>query len=330
MEPAMTELYIDAQGLSKTYHTGFSRRKKFEALSELNLEVAKGEIFAFLGPNGAGKTTTINLLMGFLQPTAGSVKLFGKNPEDQAVRSKLGYLPENYAFYPYMTAVKLLNYFADLFKLNKIERKERIERLLVQLELWDARNRSIASYSRGMKQRLGIIQSLLNEPSLLILDEPTSGFDPTGRNMVRNLLLDLKRRGTSILLSSHILSEVESVCDRVMIISKGRSVRQGTLSEILGKKVYEIRYQDDQQLTTGKIAALGFEPVESNTCKSIVALDEDNAQKVVRLIVESGAKLEALIPKVETLEDIFLETVGVERPGTEKTGVATDKPGVGQ
>jgi ABC-2 type transport system ATP-binding protein len=323
MEKAMTALCIDAQNLSKTYRSGLIRKKRFEALSVLNMALSEGEILAFLGPNGAGKTTTINLLMGFLQPSAGTVKLFGMDPEDRRVRAKLGYLPENYAFYPYMTAAKILNYFADLLKLTKVERGERIESLLVQLDLWDARNRSIGSYSRGMKQRLGIIQALLNRPSLLILDEPTSGFDPTGRKMVRNLLLDLKRSGTSILLSSHILSEVESLCDRVVIINKGRTVRQGTLGEILGKKTYEVRYQDDQHLVAEKMTALGLEPVINNAFNSVLGLDAETAQKVIRLIVESGAKLEALIPKVETLEDVFLETVD-----SGKTIAVTDKTGV--
>ena len=326
----MTELCINTKDLSKTYRSGLMGRKRFEALSGLDLSVSEGEILAFLGPNGAGKTTTINLLMGFLQPTAGSVKLFNRDPEDHLVRSKLGYLPENYAFYPYMTAATLLNYFADLLNLTRTERTERIEKLLVQLDLWDARNRSIGSYSRGMKQRLGIIQALLNKPALLILDEPTSGFDPTGRKMVRKLLLDLRNNGTSIFLSSHILSEVETVCDRVMIINKGRLVREGTLNNILGKTTYEIRYYDQQKVIAKKIAALGFEPEETNAYNSIVALDADTAQQVVRLIVESGARLEALIPKMNTLEDVFLETVGMETTPSADFPNSAEKSGVEQ
>lgn len=316
----MPEHCIQTENLSKTYRSGFLRKNLVEAVSSLNLSVAPGEILAFLGPNGAGKTTTINLLMGFLQPTTGSVKLFGAHPEDRAVRARLGYLPENYAFYPYLTAVKLLNYFADLLQMNQKERGERIEKLLVQLDLWEARNRSIGSYSRGMKQRLGIVQALLNRPSLLILDEPTSGFDPTGRKMVRDLLLDLKKSGTSILLSSHILSEVESVCDRVVIVNKGRLVRQGTLSEILGKKTYEIRFRDEHQATGTKLAGLGLTPTDANTYKSLVALDADLAQQIVKTIVENGAVLEALIPKIETLEDVFLETVS-EVPSAPKSEI---------
>jgi ABC-2 type transport system ATP-binding protein len=312
----MTVLAIEAANLSKTYKTGFFRRGEFEALSSLDLSIGEGEIFAFLGPNGAGKTTTINLLMGFLKPTSGTVRLFGQDPEVTQVRQKLGYLPEIYSFYSYMSAMQLLDYFADLLGISKADRGNKIEKLLTQLDLWQARNRSIGSYSRGMKQRLGIVQALLNSPSLLILDEPTSGFDPAGRKMVRDLLCDLKAHGTSILLSSHILSEVESICDRVAIIDKGRLRRQGTLQEILGTKSFEICYSESSEELDRDINSLNSSLIRIDADGTIVTSDFDLAQKIVQVIVSNGGKLQSLIPKMHTLEDIFLQTI--EQPQSEQ------------
>lgn len=224
---------LEARGLSKTYTSRFPRRESFAALTDVSFEVRAGEILAFLGPNGAGKTTGINLLLGFLTPTRGEGKLFGLHPNDPRARARLGYLPENYSFYSAFTAPTLLNYFGELAGIPRPERRRRIEVLLQRVGLSDVRSRPVGKYSRGMRQRLGIAQALLNNPELLILDEPTSGFDPLGRLMVRDLLFDLKKAGASILLSSHILSEVESVCDRVLILNHGRVVREGLLDDVL-------------------------------------------------------------------------------------------------
>jgi ABC-2 type transport system ATP-binding protein len=202
---------LEARGLSKTYTSRFPRRESFTALSDVSFEVRRGEILAFLGPNGAGKTTGINLLLGFLRPTSGEGRLFGLDPNNPRARSRLGYLPENYAFYSAFTGPAVLNYFGRLCGIARPERKQRIDELMERVGLAEARRRPVGKYSRGMRQRLGIAQALLNRPELLILDEPTSGFDPLGRLMVRDLLTELKTAGVSILLSSHILSEVEQV-----------------------------------------------------------------------------------------------------------------------
>lgn len=226
---------VQASGLSKIYTTRFPRGESFSALSGVSFEVHAGEVLAFLGPNGAGKTTTINLLMGLAVPTRGEAKLFGRSPLDPRSRSRLGYLPENYAFYSVFTAPTLLRFFGRLHGLPRRECTARADELLDRLGLSEARNRPVGKYSRGMRQRLGIAQALINQPDLLILDEPTSGFDPVGRRMVRDLLLALKRDGKAILLSSHILSEVEEICDRVVIVNRGRVVREGTLDSVLGR-----------------------------------------------------------------------------------------------
>lgn len=243
-------MVLEARGLSKTYTSRFPRRESFAALTDVSFEVRQGEILAFLGPNGAGKTTGINMLLGFLEPTSGEGKLFGLNPNDPRARARLGYLPESYSFYPAFTAPTLLDYFGRLAGIAKPERRRRIDALLQRVGLTEARSRPVGKYSRGMRQRLGIAQALLNNPELLILDEPTSGFDPLGRLMVRNLLVDLKNAGASILLSSHILSEVEAICDRVVILNRGRTVRQGTLDEVLergsgaGRTLEEVFLED--------------------------------------------------------------------------------------
>jgi ABC-2 type transport system ATP-binding protein len=281
-----------------------------DAVADLNLEVRRGEIFAFLGPNGAGKTTTINLLMGFLQPTRGRVALFGSNPNDRRVRARLGYLPENYAFHSFLTAPALLNFFGRLFRLSARERRERIERLLQQLGLWEARNKKIGQYSRGMRQRLGIAQALLNEPDLLILDEPTSGFDPFGRRMVRDLLLGLKQRGASIFLSSHILSEVETICDRVAIINRGRLVKQGTLPDVVGAQMgYEITFTGPASSIVPRLREMGGEVTLHHEQMKVVAKDEELAQAVVDAIRAGGGRLKAFVPATRTLEEVFLDFV---------------------
>lgn len=300
---------IETENLSKIYKTGLVKRKEFEALKSLSISVAEGEIFAFLGPNGAGKTTTINLLMGFLQPTSGAVKLFGQNPDTHAVKQKLGYLPDNYSFYPYMTPTQLLGYFAELFGIDKAQCALRVEKLLTQMDLWQVRNRPIGSFSRGMKQRLGIVQALMNNPALLILDEPTSGFDPAGRKMVHDLLIELKQGGTSILLSSHILSEVETVCDRVVIINKGRLLREGTLQEILGTKTYEVRYSNEFESIEDELNQLDASLITSPERGFIVTQNFELAQRAVKIIVSNNGTLESLIPKANSLEDVFLDTV---------------------
>lgn len=241
---------LEARGLSKTYRSRVPRRESFTALTDVSFAMHAGEILAFLGPNGAGKTTGINLLLGFLTPTRGEVRLFGLDPNDRRARARLGYLPENYSFYSAFTAPTLLHYFGKLAGIPRPERGRRIDALLQRVGLMDARSRPVGKYSRGMRQRLGIAQALLNNPELLILDEPTSGFDPLGRLMVRDLLLDLKKAGASILLSSHILSEVESICDRVVILNHGRVVREGLLDDVLrrgssaGRTLEEVFLED--------------------------------------------------------------------------------------
>jgi len=285
---------LEARNLTKTFAARFPRREAFTALSDVTFDVSAGEVFAFLGPNGAGKTTTLNLLLGFLTPTSGECRLFGLDPHDHRARSQVGFLPENYAFYPSFTAPLLLNYFARLLGVPKAERRKRIDDLIERVGLGDARRRPIGKYSRGMRQRLGIAQALLNQPRLLILDEPTSGFDPIGRHMVRDMMLDLKSAGVSIMLSSHILSEVEAVCDRVVIIDRGRIVKQGTLRDVLGEsRGFEIVFRDERDALTG--LREGGKVDASEGGYRLIVEDEADAQRYIDDIRAAGGPQAGLV-----------------------------------
>jgi ABC-2 type transport system ATP-binding protein len=202
------------------------------ALSSLDLEVSAGEIFGFLGPNGAGKTTTINVLLGFVPPTSGAAYLFGIDVRRPIARQRIGYLPEMTYYYKFLTAEELLRFYAKIFGLARAEADKRIDRLLKLVDLEQARRRPLKAYSKGMQQRVGLAQALINDPDLLILDEPTGGLDPLGRMKVREIIQRVKNEGKTVFFSSHELGEVETVCDRVAIIQQGELKAVGTVAEI--------------------------------------------------------------------------------------------------
>jgi ABC-2 type transport system ATP-binding protein len=203
------------------------------ALNRLNLEVSTGEVFGFLGPNGAGKTTTMNVLLGFVQPTSGTASLFGIDVRQPIARQRIGYLPEMTYYYKFLTAEELLRFYAKIFGLSNAEAGKRIDETLKLVELDSARKRLIKTYSKGMQQRVGLAQALINNPDLLILDEPTSGLDPLGRMKVRDIIQRLKNEGKTVFFSSHEMGEVETVCDRVAIISNGDLKAAGSVQEIM-------------------------------------------------------------------------------------------------
>lgn len=205
------------------------------ALAGLSLSVNQGEIFGFLGPNGAGKTTTMNVLLGFVNPSAGDAYLFGVNVRDPIARQRIGYLPELTYYYKFLTAEELLRFYARIFKIPSAEAESRIERVLKLVELDHARKRPIKTYSKGMQQRVGLAQALINHPDLLILDEPTSGLDPLGRMKVREIIQRLKEEGKTVFFSSHELGEVETVCDRVAILHDGQLKVVGRVDELMAQ-----------------------------------------------------------------------------------------------
>lgn len=218
--------------LEKEFKLGV-RLKRVHAVRGVSLSVAPGEIFGYLGPNGAGKTTTMKMAMGLIQPTAGTVRLFGESVDNQAIRHRVGYLPEHPYFYDYLTPVELLDFYGALFSIPKKVRRERIDRLLDLVGLHEARDRTLRRFSKGMLQRTGIAQALINDPDLVVLDEPLSGLDPMGRKEVRDVIVALRQQGKTVFFSTHILQDIEMICDRVAIIHEGLILRLGRLDEML-------------------------------------------------------------------------------------------------
>src|SRR5438067_2118316 len=219
--------------LTKDFAVGFWRKRPYRALDRLTLSVGAGEVFGFLGPNGAGKTTTLKLLMQLVFPTSGRAEIFGRPLGDFAVKRRIGYLPENPYFYDYLTAEELLQYFAALFGYPRAECRGRAVRLLGEVGIAGERRLQLRKFSKGMLQRVGIAQAIINDPDLVIFDEPMSGLDPLGRRDVRALILELRDRGCTVFFSSHVLSDAEALCSRVAILARGRLVASGSLNEML-------------------------------------------------------------------------------------------------
>lgn len=224
---------IEVSGLSVSFRHG---KQEHKALDNVSFTVGSGKTVGFIGPNGAGKTTTLHILLGFLEPESGSASLLGQDASSAQSRSRIGYLSEHPECYKYMTGREYLVMTARLFRIGKQDATERIDRLLEEVELAKHADKRIATYSRGMLQRIGLAQALINDPDLLILDEPTNGLDPLGRMKIRELIEQLKAEGKTIFFSSHELSEIETVCDEIILIANGRVVRQGPVSELIGDK----------------------------------------------------------------------------------------------
>lgn len=231
-EAMETPPVVSAVGLLKIFHD-FWNRPKAKAVNDVDFEVRQGEVIGLLGPNGSGKSTTVKMLLGLLYPTGGRLTVFGKSPRDVSIKNEIGYLPEETYLYKYLTAFETLDFFASLFNLSKIERQKRCDQLLDMVGLSHARNRPVGEFSKGMARRIGLAQAMINDPSLLILDEPTSGLDPLGCREVKDLIRTLKQRGKTVIVTSHLLSDVEDVCDRVIILYGGKIRAQGTLSDLL-------------------------------------------------------------------------------------------------
>src|SRR5213594_4291979 len=227
------EPIVETKNLRVEYRAQNSRQPRKVAVKDLHLGVRAGEVFGFLGPNGAGKTTTMNVLLGFVNATSGEARLFGVNVREPIARQRIGYLPESTYYYKFLTAEELLRFYARIFGTPRAETEKRIDHLLKLVELESARKRPIKQYSKGMQQRVGLAQALINNPDLLLLDEPTSGLDPLGRMKVREIIQRLKNDGKTVFFSSHELGEVETVCDRVAIISQGELKVEGPVSKLV-------------------------------------------------------------------------------------------------
>jgi ABC-2 type transport system ATP-binding protein len=230
--PSPPETIIAVRGLTKVFKD-FWGRPKARAVDGVDFEVRRGEVFGLLGPNGSGKSTTIKMLLGLLHPTKGVIEVFGRSPRDVKTKERIGYLPEESYLYRYLDSRETLEFFGNLFTLPKEQRDQRAEQLLDMVGLTGARTRAVGEYSKGMQRRIGLAQALINDPDLVILDEPTAGLDPIGCREVKDLIVALARRGKTVILSSHLLSDVEDVCDRVVIYYGGKIQAQGTLKELL-------------------------------------------------------------------------------------------------
>src|SRR6266496_2899630 len=232
--PSSGQVVIAVRGLTKLFKD-FWGRPKARAVDQVDFEVRRGEVFGLLGPNGSGKSTTVKMLLGLLYPTRGHIEVFGKSPRHVATKARIGYLPEESYLYRYLDSRETLDFFGNLFHLTTEERRQRTEELLDMVGLTQTRTRAVGEFSKGMQRRIGLAQALINDPDLVILDEPTAGLDPIGCREVKDLILALARRGKTVLLSSHLLSDVEDVCDRVVIYYGGKIRAMGALTQLLAK-----------------------------------------------------------------------------------------------
>lgn len=299
---------IRTEGLTKTYKL-LMQKEPVSAVSDLNLEVEEGEIFGFLGPNGAGKTTTIKMLLGLTYPTKGKAWVLGRPAGDIDVKRKISYLPESPYFYDYMSGTEVVDFYARLFGMSTGARNAKVEELLKLVGLYHDRNKPLNQYSKGMLQRIGIAQALVNDPKLLFFDEPTSGLDPIAHSEIRDLILKLRDEGRTVFLSSHQLSDVEMVCDRVAILNRGRLLKIGRLDDLLHGSTIEIRAQGVSNDTIEKLKALS-QGVRSEDGTILVPLgQEEDVNHAIDVIRATKGQVLSVMPKKRTLEDLFMEII---------------------
>lgn len=303
---------IRTEALTKHYSVGFWRSRPYVALDRLDLDVAPGEIFGFLGPNGAGKTTTLKLLMQLIYPTSGQAWILGRPAGDVAMRRRIGFLPENPTFYDNVSAEELLGYFAALFGYRGTDRAHRVAALLDEVGLGAERRMQLRKYSKGMIQRVGLAQALINDPDVVFLDEPMSGLDPIGRRQVRDIILKLRARGATVFFSSHILADAEAICSRVGIVASGKLVAAGTLAEMVP---FRIRGWDLVLAGMSADAAAAMSgrgatvTVISDGRYHVVLPAELSSDAVMALVRSAAAELVSMNPVRDTLEDFFVARV---------------------
>jgi ABC-2 type transport system ATP-binding protein len=295
--PKPGEVVISVRGMTKVFKD-FWGRPKARAVDNVDFEVRRGEVFGLLGPNGSGKSTTVKMLLGLLYPTRGHIEIFGHSPRHVRTKAKIGYLPEESYLYRFLDSHETLNFFGNLFDLPAAERKKRTEQLLEMVGLSQVRTRVVGEFSKGMQRRIGLAQALINDPDLVILDEPTAGMDPIGCREVKDLILAMARRGKTVILSSHLLSDVEDVCDRVVIYYGGRIHAMGTLNELLSKP-------DAIRITTPALSRETMQTVLDTIRHDVAAND-----------------IEVDNPR-QNLENYFLDVVRKAREASSETSGAT-------
>lgn len=312
---------VEIENLTKDYETGFLFKKKIRALDDLTLKVRPGQIFGFLGGNGAGKTTTIKTLMRLQFPTAGTARILGCDISEIDMHSRIGYCPENPYFYDYLTARELMGYFGELFRMPAVERKNKTEELLTKVGLetrsWD---RQLRKFSKGMLQRVALAQALINDPEIVFLDEPMSGLDPVGRREIRELIASLREKGVTVFMSTHILSDIEALCDEVAILRNGRLAASGNLGDLLADTGEQRALEIGVQGVTAEaireqvelIAGASLSPKPNGVMIHIV--DESDIEAVLKITRDAGGSLISIQPVKQSLEELFVkETVAEAR-----------------
>jgi ABC-2 type transport system ATP-binding protein len=305
----MTDCAIETYGLRKQFGGK-------TAVSDLTLTVRRGEVFGFLGPNGAGKTTSIKLLLGLVKPSAGAAQVLGVPVGNLQARSRIGFLPEHFRFHDWLTGRELLRFHGRLYHIPATQLLSRIEELLARVDLQDAADLRLREYSKGMLQRIGLAQALLNQPQLVFLDEPTSGLDPLGRLLVRDLIKDLRGQGTTVFLNSHLLSEVEVSCDRVAFVKKGHVVGEMALQEQPDRMELELKLAPVAPEILAGLLQFGNTPSVRNGHVRLQVSDEGKVPEIASWLVQQGIKIYRLNMIRRPLEAVFLEIMGEdERPG---------------
>jgi ABC-2 type transport system ATP-binding protein len=306
----VTGLVIDTRGLRKWFGPTL-------AVADLSLSVRAGEIFGFLGPNGAGKTTSIKMLLSLVTPDGGEGRVLGEPLGDRATRSRIGFLPEHFRFHDCLTARELLRFHGRLYGLSGSDLDMRIDRLLVRVDLLEAADRPVRGYSKGMLQRTGLAQALLNDPFLVFLDEPTSGLDPLGRLLVRDIISELRERGTTVFLNSHLLGEVEATCDRVAFVKQGRTIHEMALGRSTDLIDVEMRVSPIDACLLAGLSSFGTAVSQSSTDVVRMRIESEAALPVLtRWLVERRTDVYALQTRRKSLEEWFVEVMGEDqRPG---------------
>lgn len=308
---------ISVSDLSKTYRTGLFGAAAVQALNDVSLDVSEGSIFGLLGPNGAGKTTLVKILLGLVHPTAGTAQLFGHSARRPVARERVGFLPENHRFPGFLTAEQTLHVYGRLADVAAESRTHRIDDLLEQVGLADRRDSKVKTFSKGMLQRLGLAQALLNDPDLLFLDEPTSGVDPVGRRAIRDLVLELREEGTTIFLNSHLLSEVEKVCTQIAILRNGQVVREGTIDALTSvERVYDlvstplpssVAETSDVELVSETVSA-----APDLQQYRVHADDRSTLNALLDRLRSAEVEIESITPLRRSLEDYFIDVVDTD------------------
>jgi ABC-2 type transport system ATP-binding protein len=305
------DVVLEVEGLRKVFHIGFFR-KRVEAVNGTSFKVKRGEIFGLLGPNGAGKTTTIKAILRLIFPTEGEIRIFGRSADDPEAAKRVGYMPENPYVYQYLKPLEFLDLCGRLVGLPKADRRARSEEMIDKVGLREAVDRPIGKFSKGMMQRIGLAQALLHDPELLVLDEPMSGLDPIGRKEVRDLLVEQRERGKTLLFTSHILSDVELLCDRVVIMQHGKITSEGQVHDLLetaGRQV-EIRLSGASQALKDSLGPRGTIVDDGAGHLTLRVEGQKAVEEIIRISNAAGARLDAMIPERQTLENLFVKNAG--------------------